>query len=139
MFRSWLFLFFIHLPRNCFPENLLDNVSESKHGDSKPASEQPANITEQFSTLQKYAKGEKYEEGMSIDEDIPVDATLTDLEICQAVCEQDQVLKVDDSDGDECFEENPPTNAEIRQALHILKRSFQHRSTNFEKRRVRTI
>ncbi|GBM87277.1 hypothetical protein AVEN_184810-1 [Araneus ventricosus] len=86
-----------------------------------------------------YAKGEKFEEGMSIEEDIPVVATLTDLEICQTVCEQDQVLKVDDSDGDECFEENPPTNAEIRQALHILKRSFQHRSTNFEKRRVRTI
>ncbi|GBM32313.1 hypothetical protein AVEN_224700-1 [Araneus ventricosus] len=37
---------------------------------------------------------EKYEEWMSIDEDIPVAATLTDLEICQAI-------KVDDSDRDE--------------------------------------
>ncbi|GBM42519.1 hypothetical protein AVEN_80030-1 [Araneus ventricosus] len=77
---------------------------------------------------------------MSIDEDIPVAAALTDLEICQAVCEQDQTIKVDDSDGDECAEENPPTNAELRQALDILKRSLQHRSTNFKKaRRVRTI
>ncbi|GBN87442.1 hypothetical protein AVEN_150159-1 [Araneus ventricosus] len=134
MFRSWRFLYFIHLPRNCFPENLLDNVSESKHGDSKPASEQPANITEQFSTLQKYSEGEMCEEGMSIDEDIPVGATLTDLEICQAVCEQVQVLKADDSDGDECVEENPPTNVEMRQALDILKRSVQHRSTNLKKR-----
>ncbi|GBN38241.1 hypothetical protein AVEN_15125-1 [Araneus ventricosus] len=70
---------------------------------------------------------------MSIDEDIPVAATITDLEICQAVCEQDRALKVDDSDGDECVEENPPTNAEMRQALDILKRVVQHRSTNFKK------
>ncbi|GBL82945.1 hypothetical protein AVEN_106445-1 [Araneus ventricosus] len=70
---------------------------------------------------------------MSIDEDIPVAATLIDLEVCQAVCEQDQALKVDDSDGEECVEENPPTNAEMRQALDILKRGVQHRSTNFKK------
>ncbi|GBO43849.1 hypothetical protein AVEN_26463-1 [Araneus ventricosus] len=69
---------------------------------------------------------EKCEERMSIDEDIPVPATLTDLEIFQ-------VIKVDDSDGDECVEENPPTNAEMRQALDILKRGVQHRSTNFKK------
>ncbi|GBO32326.1 hypothetical protein AVEN_193302-1, partial [Araneus ventricosus] len=71
---------------------------------------------------------EEYEEWMSIDEDIPVAATLTDLEICQAVCEQDQAIKVDDSDGDECVEENPPTNAEMRQVLDILKHGVQHRS-----------
>ncbi|GBN79955.1 hypothetical protein AVEN_21840-1 [Araneus ventricosus] len=62
---------------------------------------------------------------MSIDEDIPVAATLTDLEICQAVCEQDQAKKIDDFDGDECVEENPPTNSEMRQALDILKRGVQ--------------
>ncbi|GBL95835.1 hypothetical protein AVEN_114119-1 [Araneus ventricosus] len=44
---------------------------------------------------------EEYEQWMSIDEDIPVAATLTDLEIYQAI-------KVDDSDGDECVVENPP-------------------------------
>ncbi|GBM99461.1 hypothetical protein AVEN_163648-1, partial [Araneus ventricosus] len=54
---------------------------------------------------------EEYEEWMSIDEDIPVAATLTDLEISHAVCEQDQAIKVDDPDGDECVEENPPKNA----------------------------
>ncbi|GBM54237.1 hypothetical protein AVEN_213718-1 [Araneus ventricosus] len=58
---------------------------------------------------------EEYEEWMSIGEDIPLAATLTDLEICQAI-------KVGDSNGDECVEENPPTNAEMRQALDILKR-----------------
>ncbi|GBN46019.1 hypothetical protein AVEN_74990-1 [Araneus ventricosus] len=73
---------------------------------------------------------EEYEEWMSIDEDIPVAVTLTDLEICQAVCEQDQAVKVDNSDGDECLEENPPTNAEMMQALDILKRCEQHRSTS---------
>ncbi|GBN52803.1 hypothetical protein AVEN_79848-1 [Araneus ventricosus] len=81
---------------------------------------------------------EEYEEWISIDEDIPVAATVTDLEICQAVCEQDQAMKVDDSDGDECVEGNPPTNAEMSQALDV-KRGVQHRSTNFIKTiRVRT-
>ncbi|GBN73717.1 hypothetical protein AVEN_170816-1 [Araneus ventricosus] len=51
---------------------------------------------------------EEYEEWMSIDEAISVAATLSDLEICQAVCEQDQTMNVDDSDGDECVEVNPP-------------------------------
>ncbi|GBN06505.1 hypothetical protein AVEN_149513-1 [Araneus ventricosus] len=68
---------------------------------------------------------EEYEEWMSVDEDIPAAATLTDLEICQAICGQDQAVKVDDSDGDEI----PPTKAEMRQVLDILK---QHRSTNFK-------
>ncbi|GBM29403.1 hypothetical protein AVEN_253922-1 [Araneus ventricosus] len=73
------------------------------------------------------------EEWMSLDDDIPVAAALTDLKICQAVCEQDQAIKVDDSDGNECVQENPRTNAEMRQALDILKCSVQHRSTNFKK------
>ncbi|GBM33478.1 hypothetical protein AVEN_55796-1 [Araneus ventricosus] len=60
---------------------------------------------------------EEYEEWMSIDEDIPVAATPTDLEIGQAVCKQDQPIKIDDSGADECVEENSPTNAEMRQAL----------------------
>ncbi|GBL85332.1 hypothetical protein AVEN_222786-1 [Araneus ventricosus] len=70
---------------------------------------------------------------MSVEEDIPVAATLTYLEIWHAVCEQDQTIKVDDSDGDECVEENPPTNAEMKQALDILKLGVQHRSANFKK------
>ncbi|GBM82080.1 hypothetical protein AVEN_97990-1 [Araneus ventricosus] len=74
---------------------------------------------------------EEYEEWMSIDEDIPVAATLADLEVCQAVCQQDQAVNVDDSDGDECVEENPPTNTEMRQAFDILKRGMQRCSTNF--------
>ncbi|GBO02759.1 hypothetical protein AVEN_183467-1 [Araneus ventricosus] len=76
--------------------------------------------------------GMQKEEWMSIDEDIPVTATITDLEICQHVCEQDQAIQVDDSDGNECVEDqNPPTNAEMRQALDIVQRGVQHRSTNF--------
>ncbi|GBN34218.1 hypothetical protein AVEN_165566-1 [Araneus ventricosus] len=56
---------------------------------------------------------EVYEKWMSIGEDIPIVATLTDLETFQAVCKQDQAIKVNDSDGDECVEENPRTNAEM--------------------------
>ncbi|GBM12028.1 hypothetical protein AVEN_256110-1 [Araneus ventricosus] len=70
---------------------------------------------------------ENYEKWMSIDEDIPVTATLTDLEICQACLLARPAIKVDDSDGDECVEENPPTNAEMRQVLDILKRGVQQR------------
>ncbi|GBM66203.1 hypothetical protein AVEN_114176-1 [Araneus ventricosus] len=81
---------------------------------------------------------EEYEEWMPIDEDIPVAATLTNLEIFQAVCEQDQTIEADDSDGNEYVEENPPTTAEIRQALDILKRGVQHCSTNFEKNNTST-
>ncbi|GBN98082.1 hypothetical protein AVEN_75041-1 [Araneus ventricosus] len=76
---------------------------------------------------------EENDEWMSIDEDIPVAATLIDFEICQAVCQQNQAIKVDDSDGDECVEENPPTKAKMRQALDILKCGEQYRSTNFKK------
>ncbi|GBN05028.1 hypothetical protein AVEN_196677-1 [Araneus ventricosus] len=75
---------------------------------------------------------EAYEEWMPTEEDIPVAATLSHLEICQAVCEQDKAIKVDDSDGDECVDENPPTNAEMRQALDISKRGMQHLSTHFK-------
>ncbi|GBN13810.1 hypothetical protein AVEN_182776-1 [Araneus ventricosus] len=75
---------------------------------------------------------EEYEEWMSIDEDFPVAATLIDLEIRQAVCEQNQAIRVDDSDGDECVIENSPTNTEKMQALDILKRGVQHLSTNFK-------
>ncbi|GBL80302.1 hypothetical protein AVEN_92225-1 [Araneus ventricosus] len=68
---------------------------------------------------------EQYEESMSIEEDIPVAATLTYLEIYQAVCKQEQAIKVDDSEGDECVEENNPlTNAEMKQALDISKRTM---------------
>ncbi|GBL73438.1 hypothetical protein AVEN_132718-1 [Araneus ventricosus] len=75
----------------------------------------------------------EHEEWMSIDEDIPAAATLTDFEMCQDVCGKDQAIKGDDSEGDECVEENPPTNAEMRQAHDISKRGVQHRSTNFRK------
>ncbi|GBN90515.1 hypothetical protein AVEN_183756-1 [Araneus ventricosus] len=68
---------------------------------------------------------EEYEEWMPIDENLPVAATLTDLEIRQPI-------KVDDSDGDVCLEENPPAKPEMRQALDILKRGVWHRSTNFK-------
>ncbi|GBM83744.1 hypothetical protein AVEN_272742-1, partial [Araneus ventricosus] len=68
---------------------------------------------------------EEHEEWVSSEEGIPVAARLTDLEICQAVCEKEQAIEVDDSDGNECIIENPPTNAEMRQALDILKRGVQ--------------
>ncbi|GBM52293.1 hypothetical protein AVEN_51725-1 [Araneus ventricosus] len=60
-------------------------------------------------------------------QDIPV------AKLSPSCCEQDQAIRVDDSDEDECVDENPPTNAEMRQALDILKRFAHHRSKNFRK------
>ncbi|GBO11802.1 hypothetical protein AVEN_207719-1, partial [Araneus ventricosus] len=48
---------------------------------------------------------EVYEEWISIDEDIPVDVTPTDLEICQAVfASKNQAINVHDFDRDICVE-----------------------------------
>ncbi|GBL81408.1 hypothetical protein AVEN_143697-1 [Araneus ventricosus] len=74
---------------------------------------------------------EGYEEWMSIDQDISIAATVTDLEICQAVYEQDRAINVDVSYGDECVEENPSKKAEMREVHDILKPGVQHLSTNF--------
>ncbi|GBM77224.1 hypothetical protein AVEN_260604-1 [Araneus ventricosus] len=56
---------------------------------------------------------EEYEDWISIDVDIPVATTSIDLEIFQAVCQQDQAINVDDSDGDKCVEENLPREPEM--------------------------
>ncbi|GBM52298.1 hypothetical protein AVEN_51729-1 [Araneus ventricosus] len=58
-------------------------------------------------------------------QDIPV------AKLSPSCCEQDQAIRVDDSDGDECVDENPRMNEEMRQALDILKRFAHHRLTNF--------
>ncbi|GBN04362.1 hypothetical protein AVEN_123316-1 [Araneus ventricosus] len=92
-------------------------------------------LEEEYQTLQveesNSMQKEEYEEWMSIGEDIPLVATIIDFEICKDVSEKDPAIKVEDSDGDECVEKNPPTNAEMRQALHNVKCGVQHRSTNF--------
>ncbi|GBM29058.1 hypothetical protein AVEN_233232-1 [Araneus ventricosus] len=92
-------------------------------------------------TLNEQLQGilkEEYEEWMSIAEDIPVAATLADLQIRQAVGEQDQAINVDDSEGDECIEENYPTNIEMRQAFDILEHGVEQTSTNFRKNDIST-
>ncbi|GBM63034.1 hypothetical protein AVEN_54714-1 [Araneus ventricosus] len=90
----------------------------------------PDKLDEKLPIITEPPEGVPKEEWMSIDKDIPIAVTVTDLEICRTVCEQDRAINVDDSDGDEGLEENPPTNAEMRQAHDILKRGVQHRSTN---------
>ncbi|GBM21939.1 hypothetical protein AVEN_187939-1 [Araneus ventricosus] len=95
-----------------------------RHAGSNPGQDELEVSSESESASYKYVK-EEYQEWMSKDEDIPVAATPTDLEISQVVCEQDQALKVGDSDGEECVEGNSPTNAEMRQALDILKGGVQ--------------
>ncbi|GBM86468.1 hypothetical protein AVEN_165046-1 [Araneus ventricosus] len=53
----------------------------------------------------RYAEGIESMKSGCPGKDIPVAAILTDLEIFEAVYEQDQAINVDDSDGDERVEE----------------------------------
>lgn len=76
---------------------------------------------------------EDYEAWMVIDRDIPVAAKLTEAEILQTVCEETQNDDEDQEDDGITLNEKPPTNAEMRNALKILRRGVQHRSENFQK------
>ncbi|GBN40129.1 hypothetical protein AVEN_258475-1, partial [Araneus ventricosus] len=48
-----LALFEYLLPSDDLPENLQHDVGESEHGDSKPAAEKSADLTEDFAALRK--------------------------------------------------------------------------------------
>ncbi|GBM67708.1 hypothetical protein AVEN_244296-2-1, partial [Araneus ventricosus] len=41
------------LPSDDLPENLLHDVGESEHGDSEPAAQKSAHVTEDFAALRK--------------------------------------------------------------------------------------
>jgi hypothetical protein len=80
---------------------------------------------------------EEFENWLDIDNNAEVVATMTVSVICQAV--SDDKSKLAEESGSDCTSkeeeilEAPPTNAQMREALHILRRGVQHKATNFQR------
>jgi hypothetical protein len=62
---------------------------------------------------------------------------MTVSEICQAVADDKSKLAEENESNCKSKEEEileaPPSNAQIREALRILRRGVQHRATNFQR------
>lgn len=76
---------------------------------------------------------EEFESWVEVDKNIPVASTLTESEICQIVIGKQTNDGTDESDEESLDIEPPPTSAEMRNALKVLKRGVQHRSDDFKK------
>jgi hypothetical protein len=79
---------------------------------------------------------EEFENWLDIDNNAEVVATMTVSEIYEAVG-NDKSRLAEESESNctrkEEILEAPPTNAQMREALQILRRRVQHRTTNFQR------
>jgi hypothetical protein len=74
---------------------------------------------------------------LDIENNAEVVATMTVSEICEAAA-NDKSRLVEESESncksnEKEILEAPPTNAQMQEALQILRRSVQHRATNFQR------
>ena len=80
---------------------------------------------------------EEFENWLDFDNNAEVAATMTVSEICQAIADDKSTLAEESESNctskEEEILEAPPTNAQIREALRILRRGVQHRATNFRR------
>jgi len=80
---------------------------------------------------------EEFENWLDIDNNAEVVSTLTVSEICEAVANDKSTLAEESESNctskEEEILEAPPTNAQMREALQILRRGVQHRATNFQR------
>jgi len=80
---------------------------------------------------------EEFENWLDIDNNVEVVATVTVSEICEAVANDKSKLAEESESSCTSKEgeilEAPPTNAQMREALQILRRCVQHRATNFQR------
>jgi len=80
---------------------------------------------------------EEFENWLDIDNNAEVVATMTVSEICEAVANDKSRLAEESESNftskEEEILEAPPTNAQMREALQILRRRVQHRATNFQR------
>lgn len=108
--------------RNCF-----------KHGGfskQAPESEDTADIRPLDMTV------DEFQEWMEIDEDIIVAARPTEDDVCEAATSSDSQVGEEEAeaeDDDATEPPQPPTNAEMREALKVLRCGVQHRSVDFQK------
>jgi predicted esterase YcpF (UPF0227 family) len=80
---------------------------------------------------------EEFENWLDIDNNAEVVATMTVSEICEAVAIDKSKLAEESESNCTSTEEEileaPPTNAQMRKALNILRRGEQHKATNFQR------
>jgi hypothetical protein len=80
---------------------------------------------------------EEFENWLDIDNNAEVVATMTVSEICEAVAYNNSKLAEESESNctskEEDILEAPPTNAQMREALLILRRGVQHRATNCQR------
>jgi len=80
---------------------------------------------------------EEFESWLDIDNKAEGVATMTVMEVCQAVANDKSKLAEESESNctskEEEILEAPPTNAQMREALRILRCGVQHRATNFQR------
>jgi hypothetical protein len=80
---------------------------------------------------------EEFENWLDIDNNGEVVATMTVSQICEAVAnDKPRLAEVSESNctsKEEEILEAPPTNAQMRVALQILRRGVQHRATHLQR------
>jgi len=80
---------------------------------------------------------EEFENWLDIDNNAEAVATMTVSEICEAVASDKSKLAEESESNctskEEEILEAPPTNAQMREALQILRCGVQHGATNFQR------
>jgi hypothetical protein len=118
-------------------DNCLRKGGFSKTNAETPASEESDLTSEIFDQAPDGMSKEEFENWLDIDNNAEVVATMTVSEICQAVA--DDKFKLAEESESNCTSkeeeilEAPPTNAQMREALRILRRCVQRRATNFQR------
>jgi len=109
----------------------------SKTNAETPASEESDLTREIFDQAPDGMKKEEFENWLDIDINAEVVDKMTTSEMCQAVA--DDKFKLAEESESNCTSkeeeilEVPPNNAEMREALRILRRGVQHRATNCQR------
>ena len=74
---------------------------------------------------------QEFESWVDLDQNLPVASTLTESEVCQNVMRKQANNEINELDKEPI--EPPPTSAELRNALKVLKHGVQHRFDDFKR------
>jgi hypothetical protein len=114
-----------------------EKVDFFKTNAGTPASEESDLTSEIFDQAPDGMSKEEFENWLDIDNNAEVVATMTVSELCQAVADDKSKLAEESESNctskEEEILEAPPTNAQMREALRILRSGVQHRATNFQR------
>jgi len=117
---------------NCFRKGRF-----SKTKAKTPASEESDITSEIFDQTPDGMSKEEFENWLDIYSSAEVVATMTVSEICEAVANDKSKLAEESEPNctskEEEILEAPPTNAQMREALQILRRGVQHTATNIQR------